>query len=307
MPTSVARPPGRTLASASAAVAGEPTASRAQSAPSGASAASSSGRSAGSQSWVAPTARARARRAGSGSTTTIARCAAQPRALDAELPDAAGADDDDDVARGDLARRADAGQRGAAEQRGLGRGQLVGELEHAARGHHDALGERAHGGHAVDRLAVGREPRRAVGQRAGADARAQRQARGRAAGEAGAALAAGRRPREDHAVADGEAVDVRADRLDDAGALVAEHHRPRPHPLALDDVQVGAADADGVDAHERVARPGPRRGRSSRTTSGAPGASKSAARTRIVRCPGRRQSAAAISADGAISHSQVSA
>ncbi len=54
------------------------------------------------------------------------------------------------------------------------------------------------------------------------------------------------------------------------------------------------------------AGPGPSRS-ISRTTSGTPGASKSAARTRIVVSVGRRQSAAAISADGAISHSHVSA
>ena len=64
----------------------------------GASAASSSVRSPGSQSCVAPTARASARRAGSGSTATMARRAAQARALHAELADAAGADHDDDVA-----------------------------------------------------------------------------------------------------------------------------------------------------------------------------------------------------------------
>ncbi len=56
------------------------------------------------------------------------------------------------------------------------------------------------------------------------------------------------------------------------------------------------------------ASPGPGPSRSIvRTTSGAPGASKSAARTRIVCARRGRQSAAAISADGAISHSHVSA
>ena len=56
------------------------------------------------------------------------------------------------------------------------------------------------------------------------------------------------------------------------------------------------------------ASPGPGPSRSIvRTTSGAPGASKSAARTRIAVSPARRQSFAAISADGAISHSHVSA
>ena len=57
------------------------------------------------------------------------------------------------------------------------------------------------------------------------------------------------------------------------------------------------------------ASPGPGPSSSiSRTTSGAPGASNSAARTRIaVRPARRRQSFAAMSAEGAISHSHVSA
>ena len=41
-----------------------------------------------------------------------------------------------------------------------------------------------------------------------------------------------------------------------AGALVAEHHRRRPLPLALDLVQVGAADADRRHADDDVVRAG---------------------------------------------------
>ena len=230
----------------------------------------------------------------------------QAGALHAELADAAGADHDHDVSGGDLARRADPGQRRAAEQRGLGRGHLVGQLEHAARGHHDALGERAHGGHAVDRLAVCRQAGRAVGERPRADARAQRQAGRRAPGQTRAALAAGGRPGEDHAIADGQAVHLRADRLDDAGALVSEHHRPRANPFALDDVQVGAADADRVDAYQRIERAGALQVDLAHDERGARRLEERRAhphrRERAL-----RQSAAAISADGAISHSHVSA
>ena len=125
-------------------------------------------------------------------------------------------------------------------------------------------------------------------------------------GEAGAALAAGGRPGEDHAVAGGQAVDVRAHGLDDAGALVAEHHRPRPHPLALDDVQVGAADADRVDAHERVARPRPLEVDRPHDERGARRLEERRAHPHR-RGPARRQSFAAISADGAISQIHVSA
>ena len=46
------------------------------------------------------------------------------------------------------------------------------------------------------------------------------------------------------------------DVLDDAGALVAEHHRRRPLPLALDLMQVGAADADRRHPHDDVVRAG---------------------------------------------------
>jgi len=91
-----------------------------------------------------------------------------------------------------------------------------------------------------------------------------------------------------------------------AGALVPEHHGPGPDPLALDDVQVGAADADGVDAHERIARTGP-------LEVDLPHDERDARRLEQRRAhPHRRgpycvQSFAAMSVEGAISHSHVSA
>ena len=42
--------------------------------------------------------------------------------------------------------------------------------------------------------------------------------------------------------------------LDDAGSLVAEHHRRRPLPLALDLVQVGTADAGRSNPDDDVVR-----------------------------------------------------
>ena len=51
--------------------------------------------------------------------------------------------------------------------------------------------------------------------------------------------------RREHAGADG---------LDDARALVAEHHRQVVGPHAVHDVQVGAADAGSGDAHAHLAR-----------------------------------------------------
>ena len=50
-------------------------------------------------------------------------------------------------------------------------------------------------------------------------------------------------------------VDARADRLDDAGALVAEHRRRVPGGIdTRRRVQVGVADAAGDEAHQHLAR-----------------------------------------------------
>ena len=46
---------------------------------------------------------------------------------------------------------------------------------------------------------------------------------------------------------------ARADGLDDARALVAEHHRQVVRPDAVHDVQIGAAHARGGDAHAHLA------------------------------------------------------
>ena len=57
-------------------------------------------------------------------------------------------------------------------------------------------------------------------------------------------------------VADGERRDALSHCLDDARPLVAEHGRRRPHPLALDRVQIGAADPDRGHADEHLTGPG---------------------------------------------------
>ena len=49
---------------------------------------------------------------------------------------------------------------------------------------------------------------------------------------------------------------LRADLLDDAGALVAQHRRQRIGIGALDEVQVGVADAGGGGADQHLVRPG---------------------------------------------------
>ena len=72
--------------------------------------------------------------------------------------------------------------------------------------------------------------------------------------------AAAAEPREagDDVVADAHRRDVGADRLDDAGAFVAEHDRPveRKAADAVDDVQVAVADAGRHRAHQHLAAQG---------------------------------------------------
>ena len=108
----------------------------------------------------------------------------------------------------------------------------------------------------VDGLAVARQPRRAVHQAAvahrGPGLAAQRCGRSR--------RHSSQRPQagaQDSATWSPGATRVTpgADRLDDAGALVAEHGRAGRLGGAVDRVQVGVADAAGVQPHQHLARP----------------------------------------------------
>ena len=80
----------------------------------------------------------------------------------------------------------------------------------------------------------------------------------RLAAVAGPAVAADRAPVEDHEVTRRDAGDVRADRLDHAGGLVAEQEREVVVDPALAVVQVGVADPAGLHLHHRLARAGVR-------------------------------------------------
>ena len=62
--------------------------------------------------------------------------------------------------------------------------------------------------------------------------------------------------------------DAGPDLLDDPGRLVAEQHRHRPDPAAVDDRQIGMAHARGLDAHEKFAGAGRAPGRDRCTASG---------------------------------------
>lgn len=102
--------------------------------------------------------------------------------------------------------------------------------------------------------AVERPPRAAVEQRTLAVMPVVRLTEDRLATAAIEAMAAGRVPRADDVVARLHQGDVATDRLDDAGALVAQDGRQRPGELALDDFQVGMAEATRLVAHQHVGR-----------------------------------------------------
>jgi hypothetical protein len=109
----------------------------------------------------------------------------------------------------------------------------------------------------ADRLAAAREAGGAVGQVALVLLLADREAQVRARAVAVDALAALRREQRHDVVTGGDVADAVADRLDDAGALVAEHRRRVPGGVdAGCRVHVGVADAACDEPHERLAGPG---------------------------------------------------
>ena len=95
----------------------------------------------------------------------------------------------------------------------------------------------------------------AAEQRPGGVRRRARLAERRAPRPAGLAFAAGGDEGEDDVIAGRERVHARAGRDDLAGSLVAERHRHHPRPRAVDDREVGVAEAGGADPDEELARP----------------------------------------------------
>jgi hypothetical protein len=81
-----------------------------------------------------------------------------------------------------------------------------------------------------------------------------RHAQRQVAGQAGFAVAAIGRQAGDDVVARLHGADFRADLLDDAGALVAQHRRQRVRVGALHEVQVGVAEAGGLGADQHLVR-----------------------------------------------------
>ena len=78
------------------------------------------------------------------------------------------------------------------------------------------------------------------------------------AGQAGAALAARGDRRDEDALTDFVAGDARAELVDDADRLVADDQARADRILALEDVDVGAADRGRRDADDGLADPGSR-------------------------------------------------
>ena len=175
--------------------------------------------------------------------------------------DAAEADDDHGLAWLRTARvdhRATAGQHRAPEERRDLRWHVGGH------GHHRPPVDDRVGGEArdakvvVNRIAVAREASPAGHQRARRVGGAAGLAGGEPVRRAGVAVAAPGEKRHHQPLSDRDVGDAGADFLDDTGRLVAEQHRHRPDPAAVDDRQVGVAHARGLDAHEKLAGAGGR-------------------------------------------------
>ena len=108
----------------------------------------------------------------------------------------------------------------------------------------------------VDRLAIESEPTRAGKQRSRAVGARARFAQRRPPGGARQAMAAARHEDQHDVIADGEIGDALADFGDDSRRLVAEHHRRRTRPRAVDYRQVGMAEAGRRHAHQHFAAAG---------------------------------------------------
>ena len=134
---------------------------------------------------------------------------------------------------------------------------LGADLRQRDLGHHGGLGERRRAHEVPQRLVAAREARGAVGEVAETLLVADRDAAVGARAEAVDALAALGREQRDHAIARPHARDALADGLDDARALVSEHAgRVARRIGAARGVEVGMADAAGLQAHQHLARLG---------------------------------------------------
>ena len=108
----------------------------------------------------------------------------------------------------------------------------------------------------VDGRAIGPvQPAHPGEQRAGSVRRSTGLAERRPTFGAWVAMPAGRHEDADDVIAAGEVVHAGADLLDDAGRLMAERHRHGPRSVAVDDREIGVAQARRFDPHQHLARP----------------------------------------------------
>ena len=174
-------------------------------------------------------------------------------------PDAAAPDHRDGLARADLRgvhHRADTGRDAATDERGLVERHVGPDLHEHVLVHEQLLGEARQVEELEHGLVAAPQPRRA-GRVGGepdlvAEVRPTRQAVTARAAEAADA--------RDHVIAGLHVRDLRADGLDDAGRLVAEHRGHRARVLALHEVEVGVA-----QARRRRSAPTPRADRRCRS------------------------------------------
>ena len=214
------------------------------------------------------------------------RGAHQLRAGGGAQADRALGEDDDRVADLDAARfgAAEAGRRDVGQQDDLLVGHVIRDGCEVRLRRRD---EEVLGLGAVDRVAEAPATKGLVAVAVAALAEV--------AGQAGAALAAGRDRADEDALADLVAGDADAELLDDADRLVADDQPGADRVLALDDVDVGAADGRRRDADHGLAGRGVGRGTSSTRMSFGPW-NTVARMVSVPRVPGRSGSATRVMA-----------
>ena len=171
--------------------------------------------------------------------------------------DATEADDRDAAMQrqvGGVDHGAGAGDHGAAEHGRMGEVEAAVDPHHRVARHGRIFGERRDAEVMVHVGTRAMQATRAADQRAGRVGGGARLAERGPARFARAAVPAARHERRDDVVADLQVGDARAELLDDARALVAEHHRQRPRPVAVDHREVGMAEADRAHLQQHLAR-----------------------------------------------------
>ncbi len=151
-----------------------------------------------------------------------------------------------------MGHRHDPGRDAAAEEAGRGQLKPGRYRDCGRRRHHDARGERRDQRQVVQGPAPPAPSGCAVGHRPALHASIGHDAQVGAAIEARLAPPAGRGEGQDNVLADATLGHVAADGFDDAGALVPEHDRQWSRPLALDEGQVAAADARGLQPDQHL-------------------------------------------------------